>query len=229
MSDRQQEVLNAIDLAVAQCICGNEVPSDGASLDYCSPACQYGYSGPRDAYRLGRGLPDGRTLNDQVAQAFAVGIPSSEHYRDAMHSSPADNPDARRWNSPTDDVYRIVDDIPTTRASRAMWLPPVSEPGVPVAAVDITGSTSTWREWNNAFASLNASIAMSANEFVETVTALGLSATEGARALNEFASALSPEEPVTVQEFRRRALEHQQNRGTGPVERCHRLPRNHQR
>lgn len=38
-----------------------------------------------------------------------------------------------------------------------------------------------------------------------------------------------PPEPPTPEEFRRRALEHRQNRGTGPVERRQRLPRNHQR
>jgi hypothetical protein len=86
VSDRQQEVLNAIDLAVAQCICGNEVPPDGASLDYCSPACQYGYSGPRDTYRLGHGLPDGRTLNEQVARELERSEPIGEHYADAMRA-----------------------------------------------------------------------------------------------------------------------------------------------
>ncbi|MFG3340550.1 hypothetical protein [Glycomyces sp. NPDC048151] len=70
MSDRINDVLAAIDAQTALCICGREIPEGGASLDYCSPACQYGYTGPRDRYRLGHGLPDGPTLNQQVTAAL---------------------------------------------------------------------------------------------------------------------------------------------------------------
>jgi hypothetical protein len=84
VSDRFNDVLAAIDAETARCICGNHVPTDGASLDYCSPACQYGYSGPRDTYRLGQGIPDGPTLNQQVAQHLSNTTPIGDNYRDAM-------------------------------------------------------------------------------------------------------------------------------------------------
>lgn len=220
LSDRLNEVLAAIDAEVAKCICGTVVPADGASLDYCSPACQYGYAGPRGIYRLGQGLPDGRTLNEQVARSLTNTIPIGEHYQDAMRSDSS----TRHWTNPDEQAYRIA------------YCPPESfaNPNAPTAAelgqgVDLTSSIRTSRDWVDALEAVNASMSMSAIEFVEQVAAAaGMSALEAARVFNELTAAFG-REPLTGEEFRRHALEHVQNRGTGPAERRQRLPRNHQR
>jgi hypothetical protein len=202
------DVLAAIDVEVAKCICGTAVPADGASLDYCSPECQYGYAGPRGAHRLGRGLPDGRTLNAQVASILDNSIPIGEHYRDAMHSDSS----SRHWTNPDEQAYRIA------------YYPPesIANPNAPTAAelaqgVDLTSSIHTSRDWTHAIEAVNVSMSMSAIEFVEQMAAAaGMSASEAARAFNELTAVFS-REPLTGEEFRRRALELVQNRGTGPT------------
>jgi hypothetical protein len=213
------DVLAAIDAEVAKCICGTVVPADGASLDYCSPECQYGYAGPRGSHRLGRGLPDGRTLNEQVARSLTNTIPIGEHYQDAMHSDSS----TRHWTNPDEQAYQVA------------YYPPGSfaNPNAPTAAelarqgVDLTSSMHTSRDWVEALEALNSSVSMSAIEFVEQVSAAaGMSALEAARAFNELTTALG-NESLTGEDFRRRALEHQQQRGTGPAEHRQRLPRDH--
>jgi hypothetical protein len=237
------DILAAIDAETAKCICGNEVPADGASLDYCSPACQYGYSGPSDSYRIGNGIPDGRTLNDQVAAEFARNTPV-EHSGDAMHSNYTPDPltEAIRqaeeeWvrNRSAETIANLSDairDAYEPRPTRVMWVPTVADPNAPTAAelsqgIDLTASVHTTREWMEALEAVNASISLSAIEFMEQVAAAtGISALEAARVFNEFATAFD-NEPLTGEEFRRRALEHQQQRGTGPAERRQRYPRDH--
>lgn len=220
------EVLAAIDTETAKCICGEDVPADGASLDYCSPECQYGYAGPRRSDRLGRGLPDGRTLNAQVARSFANTVPI-EHGGDAMHSDSS----TRHWANPDERSYGLVDDNrPTTRV---MWVPSVDSPSAPTVAelaegIDLTTSMRTASDWVAALEAVNASMTMSAAAFIEQMSAAaGLSAREAARAFNELSTALNAaEEPSTPEEFRRRALEHRQHRGTGPDRRDNRRWRN---
>lgn len=72
------------------------------------------------------------------------------------------------------------------------------------------------REWEESMRNLAAATTLTAEEL--------------SRALGEmYRGRRTPEPPVTGEEFRRRALEHRQNRGTGPAERRQRFPRDHQR
>lgn len=48
MSDRQNDVLAAIDAETTKCICGRTISADGPSLDYCSYECQYRYAAGLD-------------------------------------------------------------------------------------------------------------------------------------------------------------------------------------
>jgi hypothetical protein len=74
MSDRQDEVLNSIDTALAQCICGRPVPENGPSLDYCSDVCQYRFIArqagvepdPELLYPIPAADTDGRRINAAV-------------------------------------------------------------------------------------------------------------------------------------------------------------------
>jgi len=78
MSDRQNDVLAAIDAETAKCICGNTIPADGPSLDYCSDVCQYGYTAqqagtePDDefTFHINQGPTDGHTINEEVNAWF---------------------------------------------------------------------------------------------------------------------------------------------------------------
>lgn len=215
MSDRMNDVLAAIDAETAKCICGRPVPDDGPSLDYCSPECQYGHAGPRSSHRLGQGIPDGRTLNEQVARSLTNTIPIGEHFQDAMHSDASN----RHWTSPDEQAYRVA------------WVPPIANPDAPTVAelhagIDLTTSIHTSRDWVAALEEINASMSLSAIEFVERVSAVaGLSPLEAARAFNELATDLGTQ-PLTGDELRARALEARQNRGTGPARRDNRRWRN---
>ncbi len=236
MSDRMNDVLAAIDAVTTQCICGRPVPENGPSLDYCSDVCQYGYTARgagaaselEGAWRISHDVPDGRTLNEQVARELArPALPGvGEHYADAMHSDSS----TRDWNNPDERSYDLVDDNrPTTRV---MWVPTIANPNAPTAAeirqgIDLTASIRASPGWVDALEVINASMSMSAIEAMEQVAAAaGMSALEAARAFTELTTAFV-REPLTGEEFRRRALEHVQNRGTGPAQRRHRLPRDH--
>lgn len=48
MSDRQNDVLAAIDAELTKCICGEPLRPNGLSLDYCSEACQAHWLRARD-------------------------------------------------------------------------------------------------------------------------------------------------------------------------------------
>jgi len=77
MSDRMNEVLAAIDAETAKCICGNDLTTDGVSLDYCSDVCQYRYyadrSGAEPLYLnpVDHGPTDGRRINEEVNDWWA--------------------------------------------------------------------------------------------------------------------------------------------------------------
>lgn len=45
MSDRQDAVLASIDQTLTECICGQPIPENGPSLDYCSEDCQDEWQG----------------------------------------------------------------------------------------------------------------------------------------------------------------------------------------
>lgn len=52
MSDRQNDVLAAIDAETTKCICGRTIPADGPSLDYCSEDCQEDWQEQQRTYNL---------------------------------------------------------------------------------------------------------------------------------------------------------------------------------
>lgn len=91
MSDRQNDVLAAIDAETAKCICGNTIPADGASLDYCSPPCQYGYLASRvgdtpdpEVASSRTTTTDGRAINEEVNRRFQPGADTEDVYGDLM-------------------------------------------------------------------------------------------------------------------------------------------------
>jgi hypothetical protein len=87
VSDRQDEVLNSIDAALAQCICGQPIPENGPSLDYCSDVCQHrfdaGQAGiepdPELLYPIPAADTDGRRINNAV-NGWINGRPSDSYY-----------------------------------------------------------------------------------------------------------------------------------------------------
>jgi hypothetical protein len=188
VSDRINNVLAAIDAETAKCICGNDVPADGASLDYCSPACQYGYTGPRDSHRLGRGIPDGRTLNQQVAHSLATTIPAEEHYRDAMHE------------------YAPAQVITRPAPPRVELIPPGS--AELANAIDLTPFIVSVERAIEAFNELGAAARRPSID-------LALVNQDGVH--TEHPPLPEPEPPLAGGDLRQHALEHQQNRGTGPA------------
>ncbi|PRY56460.1 hypothetical protein [Glycomyces artemisiae] len=83
MSDRMDEVLAAIDAETGKCICGNPLPADGPSLDYCSDLCQYRFTAESVGAELDRDafdeddvyqapVTDGRAINQEVNRHFQV-------------------------------------------------------------------------------------------------------------------------------------------------------------
>jgi hypothetical protein len=372
VSDRMNDVLAAIDAETAKCICGNPIPADGASLDYCSDVCQYRFATGQPIAGVPRPIPQrvqtGREINRQVADNLAGAAPYGAvgHFHDAMRENAAtaapaamraprnisvpdeyflrsshpvdsegplsralhadfqarfirevpdpaerdiylhgargslvlatriaqagvtvealqrfrhhgvqpsripelawelargtapspvghrrvtaDMVDAHYRRGPAEEIARAASNPDDTcnpcqghtlgtqqvggGETRVMWVPNIADPNAPTAAelsqgIDLTVSVHTTREWMEALEAVNASISLSAIEFMEQVAAAtGISALEAARVFNEFATAFD-NEPLTGEEFRRRALEHQQQRGTGPAERRQRYPRDH--
>lgn len=219
MSDRQNDVLAAIDVETVKCICGRPVPDDGPSLDYCSPECQYGHAGPRGSHRLGHGIPDGRTLNELVARSLTNTIPIGEHYQDAMHSDASN----RRWTSPDEQAYRVA------------WVPPIANPDAPTVAelnagIDLTPYIVAFEDtaW-----------AATADPRPEVPCRVywgshGCKLERGHRGPHRCDPDCPPidlryepyGEDAGPDQFRHRALAARQNRGTGPARRDNRRWRN---
>lgn len=80
MSDRQNDVLARIDAETAKCICGQAIPENGVSLDYCSDRCQYGFMAATagtdpedDYYSYEPPVTDGRAINEELNRRFQPG------------------------------------------------------------------------------------------------------------------------------------------------------------
>jgi len=91
MSNRLDDVLAAIDAETAKCICGNTIPENGASLDYCSPPCQYGYLASRvgdtpdpEVASSRTTTTDGRAINEEVNRRFQPGADTEDAYGGLM-------------------------------------------------------------------------------------------------------------------------------------------------
>lgn len=120
--------------------------------------------------------------------------------------------------------YQADDEITDGRGgTRIMWVPDIADPNAPTAAelnagvtlgvLDENGRLQTETPALLTTEALNRSLLELFNTYPGNMEALGAEC----------------EPPLTAEEFRARALEHRQNRGTGPAERRQRLPRNHQR
>jgi hypothetical protein len=274
MSDRQNDVLARIDAETAKCICGRDIPTDGPSLDYCSDVCQYGYTARQagavseleGAWRISHDVPDGRTLNEQVAQALAWGEPIGEHFGDAMrqHAGQEDNQGqgsdtaqpmvahlrmvAIPWRI---NPAPITQDALRESRTRVMWVQDIANPGAPTAAELGTGVTigildehrhvqteapAVFEpEWFQRTYLTREQCARALAQMPARIASIREAAREWEDAFDQLAATtrLTPEElgplinrlremgsgaaqPLTGNDFRRRALEHQQNRGTGP-------------
>jgi len=72
------EVLSSIDTELTKCICGNPIPENGVSLDYCSDVCQYRYYAGQsgaDAATIRHEAPDTRESHLQRSIRIATGLP----------------------------------------------------------------------------------------------------------------------------------------------------------
>lgn len=76
--------LDRIDAETAKCICGNPIPADGPSLDYCSLPCQYRWTAEHiGAAPAGVNLypaaesAGGQALNERVAHALTTSHPQT--------------------------------------------------------------------------------------------------------------------------------------------------------
>ena len=74
MTDQTETVLNHIDAALNTCVCGDPIPENGPSPDYCNETCQYEYTAaivgaepdPELTYPLPPAETNGHTINDEA-------------------------------------------------------------------------------------------------------------------------------------------------------------------
>lgn len=130
MTNRLDDVLAAIDAETAKCICGNTIPENGASLDYCSPPCQYRYLASRvgdtpdpEVASSRTTTTDGRAINEEVNRRFQPGADTEDIYsglmamvadrlgRAARGFSFPDTRHASTFQRMTDDSPQAVDEV----------------------------------------------------------------------------------------------------------------------
>jgi hypothetical protein len=105
--------------------------------------------------------------------------------------------------------------------TRVMWVPDIADPNAPTVGELAAGVTLGVLDGNG--------ILQAERPALLTPEALNRSLLELYNTYPGHMEALGAEcePPLTADEFRARALEHRQNRGTGPAERRQRLPRHH--
>jgi hypothetical protein len=286
MSDRQNDVLAAIDSQLAKCICGQPIPENGVSLDYCSDVCQYRYTAEsvgavpsgEMTYPIPPAETDGRAINAAVNTWISQGpgYCPPEYIWDDYEFTPEPFIERRAWGrfsyrnppstrvvwSPTaaelDDGIDLTDQIAAAgsfsfRIRDGIGGPVIAEgdhadppPGSMAAEVQAIQErlhrsaaehmgctveeaqrilTALGRILSRPMSVPHRNGAQTADAWAEAWerAAEAAAATLGefaalAGSLYELGSALPrhQSEPLTGEDFRRRALEHQQNRGTGP-------------
>lgn len=210
MSDRTETVLADIDAELDKCICGNPIPENGPSLDYCSPDCQR-------RYIIGEAAPgpwpypaaatDGRALNEAVNSWVAA---SADHHPDS-HGA-----DGAHWIGTEASV--IASDLVLNHA------PPAAEDQRVIrtrtgwhGAFSFTVEATAW---DDAMERLQESLTIPVDELRENLLQLGraLTESEGVKVppLMGMGEIEYDAEPVSGEEFRRRALEARRTRNTGP-------------
>jgi hypothetical protein len=216
VSDRQNEVLNAIDATLSGYTDSDPVSSDAMRW---SPREDEEQTIEVEGGAKVTFFSDGYSILDEHLYVEATG-----------HLYP--HPPTR----PTDRFsFTRAAGSDSPEPATVYWVPEIANADAPTAAelrrgIDLTASLHTAQEWVTAFEAVNASMTMPAIEFAELIAAVGgISANEAVRNLMALTDAFMTEAavPLTGDDFRRRALEARQNRGTGPAERRQRPPRNH--
>lgn len=210
MSDRMDDVLSSIDEALAKCICGNPIPENGPSLDYCSPACQRSYINGEEVFGTypypAVAAPDGRALNEAVNSWVAA---SADHHPDTQ------SPDGMHWIGTEASIIAadlVLEYAPPAAEDQRVIRPVTSYHGSFSFTVETTA-------WDEALDRLRESLTVPADELRESLLQLGRALTEGdgteAPPLISMGE-IDYDAPPSPEAFRARALEARRNRNTGP-------------
>lgn len=191
------DVLASIDAELTRCICGQPIPEDWVSLDYCSPKCQYEAMAARAGIEPEDDwdeddelvLMNGREINEAVREQLELTLPTATV---ALGPPLSAAPTLGELNRSVT-VRMTVNIRPFVEACRSVAVP--MRNGARTA--------DTWAEaWERA-----SEAAASPGEYAAL-----------ARRLYDLGANLpQQDEPQpTPEEFRARALEHVRNRNTGP-------------